>query len=381
MKRFITCLIALVGAPAMAQTTLDITVLPSNNTCSYITGPVTNGATSGHLQATASSSSGNGCGTGTGSGDVTFGPASPLSPQTTSLSGPSGSVNYTFQALNATQCTAAIAGNASGSFTGGSTLCTGTGASTCSNRLVSATASFTNTLSTDVTDTVTLTCQGSGAPSQSVATVLVPHQIVAGNCPSVPGDISSGVASFTQQTGIVSVRSGGDEHLANVDITQWNSLFGAFPGNINTVYYNLPVTNYISLQFQGSNFFSTLPVDWAQPFEMGSSNMQAKVSMTISTTCGDFRPTTGDSTVVKNCMKIGVKTQGLIKGFGNGGDPSSQCVLQDGKPYYFNIINADISQLTSTGGKAITYKDGPGSTCLPLTCEVPIQDNKAGKLP
>ncbi len=377
MKRLIIFCAAFVAAPTMAQTTLDITVPGTGNpVCSYITGPVTNGATPGHLQATATSSSGAGCGTGS-SGNVTFGPASSLSPQSTTVAS-GGSVSYSFEVLNATSCTAAITGAASGSFTGGSTLCSGTGSSTCSNRLVPASASFTNSGSTAVTDTVTLTCTGTSGQAQSVATVQVNGQGQGGGGGScsvvVPGDPSGGVSSYTNQ-GTTTVRIGGDQHNQTSDMTNYVSVFGGFPGNPNTAYDSLPINNYISMAFTPpAGFYANAPIGWYLDYSVGTSFDDTKVSMTISTSCGDFRPTTGTSTVVKNCYKVGVIAQGFLQTFAQG-DPLSQCVLTDGQTYYWNIINANISGLTATGGSAKSYKDGPGSQCTGKSaCSVPLQN-------
>jgi hypothetical protein len=384
MKRFIICLAALIGAPAMAQTTLDITLQYSGNTvCSYATGAVTNGATPGHLQAQASSASGAGCTAGN-SGDVTFGPASPLSPQSTQLSGPTGNVNFSFQALNATSCTAAITGLATGSFTGGSTLCSGTGASTCSNRLVTATASFANTGAGTQNDLVTLTCTGGASgQAQSTATVAVPPKIIGGNCPAVPGDNTAGVTSFTQQ-GTTTVKVGGDQHTITADMTQFSSVLGPFPGRLDIAYDNLNINNYISMQFQApAGFFANapgptakLPQGWYSWLEMGETGDDTKVSMTISTKCGDFLPTTDPaSSVVKNCYVVGAIPFGGIQYYSHWADPASYCVLQDNTTYYFNIISANISNLTSTGGAASSYKLGAGSQCkTKSSCQVPIEN-------
>ncbi|HEX4415887.1 MAG TPA: hypothetical protein VH107_19810 [Lacipirellulaceae bacterium] len=382
MKPIIIFFAAFVSAPVMAQTTtLDITVPGTGNpVCSYITGPVTNGTTSGHLQATATSSSGAGCGTGS-SGDVTFGPALPLSPQTTTVQS-GNAVSYSFEALNATTCTAAITGAASGSFTGGSTLCSGTGASTCNNRLVTASASFTNTGSSNVADTVTLTCTGAAGQAQSIANVTVQPVGLPpppGSCSRViPGDGTSGVHSFTSQ-GTTSIKVGGDQHTITADMSQFASVFGSFPGrNGDIAYDNLPIGNYISLQFSLPSGFvenaPTLPIPYYQwLFMMGETGMDTKVSMSISTSCGDFSPTTiSGSTVVNNCRKVGLKADGGVQFFAEG-DPNSQCVLQDNVTYYLNLINANVTNVTPTGGSAASYRDGPGTHCGgKSTCSVPM---------
>jgi hypothetical protein len=377
MKRLYIFLMALLALPAAAQTTLDITV-PGPATCSYITGPVTNEATPGHLQATATSSSGAGCGTG-GAGNVTFGPASPLSPQATTLPSNTGTVNFSFQALNASTCTATITGAATGSFTGGSTLCSGTGSSTCSNRLVTAPASFTNTGSSSVIDTVTLTCTGTSGQAQSVATVTVPspgQPPPPGSCSTVVnGTGAAGVTRFTSQ-GQATVLVGGHRTPETADMSSFASVFGGFPGRRGDVAYDtLPISNYISMQFSmPSGYVENAPAGYYQYLvSMNLTDDDTRVSMTISTTCGDFSPTTDSgSTVVKNCYKNGVKADGGIQVWAQG-DPATQCILSDLTPYYLNIINADISGVTSSGGSAASYRDGPGSGCAGKSaCSVPM---------
>ena len=376
MKRIYIYSMALTALPAAAaaQTTLDITV-PGSAVCSYATGPVTNEAIPGHLQATATSSSGAGCGTGS-AGNVTFGPASPLSPQATTLPLNTGTVNFSFQALNATTCSAAITGSATGSFTNGNPLCSG---ATACGQLVAAPASFTNTGSAAVTDTVTLTCTGASGQAQSVATVKVPPPGAtgtSGSCPTVvKGDGTSGVTSFISQ-GTTTVLVHGTQTPITADMSSFASVFGSFPGRLGDIAYDtLPITKYISMQFTlPSGFVENAPAGYYQWIEsIGETGDDTKISMTISTKCGDFSPTTDSgSSVVKNCYKTNLKFNGGIQFFAQG-NPATQCVLSDNVPYYVNIINADITNVTSTGGTAASYRDGPGSKCAGLqSCDVPI---------
>jgi hypothetical protein len=387
MKRLIILIAAVVGSPSMAQTTLDITVPGTGQpVCSYITGPVTNETTPGHLQATATSSSGAGCGS-QGVGNVTFGPASPLSPQTSNLAVSTGSVNFSFQALNATSCSAAITGAAAATITSGSLNCTGAG---CSG-LVSAVASFTNTSTTNAaTDTVTLTCTGASGQATSVATVTVPKQgpvQTGGSCPTVvKGDGTAGVTSFGQQ-GSAQLRVGGDQHTITADMTSYSSVFSTtFPGTGTIVYDILPINNYISMQVQApAGFFSGASADWRSKIGVGTTDDDAKASVTISRTCGDFSNPATDpgSSVVPGCYKVGVIAEGGVVFSSPLG--SVQCKLADlptGQYYYFNLINANITNVTSTGGTASSYRDGPGSTCTgQSTCSVPIENGPVSSYP
>src|SRR6185369_16570579 len=95
----------LAGAPAQAQTTIKIT-MPDSSSCVYPTGPVSSNSTAGQLQATATAAgSGAGC-TPIGVGSsVSFVPASPLAPASTTLTSNAAgeSATLTFQAVGATQ--------------------------------------------------------------------------------------------------------------------------------------------------------------------------------------------------------------------------------------------------------------------------------------
>ncbi len=385
MKRFIFLFSAFVGLPVAAQTTLDITV-PGPAVCSYTTGPVTNETTPGHLQATATSSTGAGCGVPGSSGNVTFGPASPLSPQSTNLLTDTGTVNFSFQALNATSCTAAITGAATASFTGGNTLCTG---SACSS-LVSAVASFSNPSTvSSATDTVTLTCTGgTSGQATSIATVNVPKKGTQGNCRVIQADNSvAGLTQFTQQ-GQAQIRVGGDQHTITADMTSYAAVFGTFPSTGQQAFDVMPIANYISMQVQPpAGFFAGASADWWSKIGPGTSNDDTKVSVTISTSCGDFSNPSTDSgsTVVPGCYKVGANAEGGVAFSAAPITGISKCVLADlpaGKSYYFNLINANITNVTSTGGTASSYRDGAGSKCTgQAACSLPIENGPVSVYP
>ena len=288
------CSLLVLPVAASAQS-VKIT-LPDTTTCTYATGQVTNNATPGQLQATATATpTGNGCGTTTSTSPVTFGPAAPLSPALMTLQGNTGTVNFSFQALNATSCTGSITGAAGGAFTNGTTLCSGAGC----NSPVSAPASFTNSGPATVTYNVAVVCTGAGTPATSTAAIVVP--IVNGGGPGCTNpytitSTTSGIANFTRYTGSPSVYYfGAGSNTA--DVTSFDSIFQhAWPGNSNlTADISLPTNRYLAAQFKvpagyiaGYHGQSPLYGDYTLNQSTGSGGTPAAVSMSISTTCGDF---------------------------------------------------------------------------------------------
>src|SRR5450755_2625253 len=159
MRHLFVSTALLLCASASAQTTINVTLPGTQGSCTYTTGPVLSNSIPGQLQATATSFAGAGC--GGGAGGVSFGPASPLTPSAITLPGTSGTVNFSFQPVNATQCTGSITGATGGAFNGSTTLCSG---AAC-NSLVSAPATFTNSSTTaNAVYNVAVTCTGAGSP-------------------------------------------------------------------------------------------------------------------------------------------------------------------------------------------------------------------------
>lgn len=368
---------------ASAQTTLDVTV-PGNTVCSYATGPVTTGSTPGHLQATATGMSGSGCGsTSGGSGGVTFGPASPLSPSTTTtLNNTGGTANFSFQTVNATACTGTITPSTGTSFT--TPFCN---SAVACNGSQSVTASFPANPSTqnDASYTVSVACTGPGSATPVASPVspkvIVSHtSVVQSSCPTINSG-TTGIANFTQWTGnqqVVYYGNGPTGGVHSVNVTSFTSFYqaNAWPGQqIGLIGQpTLPNGKYVSLVFQVPNgYLAGKPDTILGQYSVGSSGYSAPVSMTISTTCGDFsNPTTNPttSTVVPGCYKNKSLSPGGIVWRKTG-----SCALQDGKTYYLNFINADISNLLPNGqGTAISTRN---SQCPAGSCSDPI-DNGPG---
>ena len=331
--------------------------LPDTTTCTYATGQVTSNATPGQLQATSSGTPiGTGC--GNGSSAVTFGPASPLSPSAPTLSSSTGTVNFGFQALNASQCTGSITGASGGAFTNGTVLCN---SSTACSANVSAPASFTNSGTVSATYNVAVTCTASGSTATSNATVTVPPAgTVTAGCTNPPtlASTTSGITNFTQATGTQSVFYFGAGSKA-VDLTSFDSIYWLkWPGNSTlTADFSLSTNKYISAQFKvpagyiagysGSGLYGN--------YAIAQSNVSAPVSMTISTACGDFSSpvTYPTSTVVPGCWKNKLTVGGILQWRAD-----TTCILHDNTTYFLNIINADISALRPGGaGSAASTKN------------------------
>lgn len=371
----------LAGAPAQAQTTIKIT-MPDSSSCVYPTGPVSSNATPGQLQATASANgTGSGCGGPAGSGPVSFGPASQMAPPTVSLpSSPTGeSTSLTFQAVNAVSCTGSITGASGGTISGGSTICSS--ASTCL-ALQTVNVSFPENTSTtgDNVYTVSATCTaagGLGTSSSSVVTVKPKGVVVTGSCPKLVPSATTGITSFVSASTLnVDYNSGGvqakDTSLfSNVFYTSttgelpWPGRYG-----LNTI-ISLPKTKYISMQFTvPANFMtaSNAPANLYGQYTVGETGFAGSgpVSMTISAQCGDFaNPTTGSS-VIPGCWKNKLTSDQPLSW-----TKASSCQLVGGSTYFLNIINADIANLTASGGTATSTA---GSQCLGGSCTVPIKN-------
>ena len=385
MQRLLSLAALCVCATVSAQTVIDVTV-PGNKVCSYTTGPVTSGATAGHLQATATGSTGTGCGSSTPTSTdppVSFGPASPLSPLVATLPNTGGLAGFTFQPINATRCDATVTPST------GVTLVNPICNNTCTgSQSFSPTFPSNPSTTTDVGYTVKVTCTGLGSPtpgvdSPGIAQVTVGHGSGGppDTCPTIPG--SGAITSFTHQTGTQTMTSYGSGSTGSwsADITDLTSIFGtkptssAWPGNSGITADRLAInTNmYVSAVFTvPANYMGSLPTGSSrlgQYLVNNSGFSKAPVSMTISTSCGDFsNPATHPtSTVVAGCYV----NSGTSLVWENPQHASPTCVLQDGQKYYLNIINANVTNVTPTGGTATTTKGATGASCT-SSCTDPI---------
>jgi len=373
LRLLVSAALLLPAVFAQAQTTIKIT-MPDSSTCTYPTGQVSTNSTPGQLQATASAAgTGAGCGGPAGVGSVTFGPASPLAPNSQSLGNGGGTANFNFEVVNATQCNGTIVGPSGGKFaSSGAATATGLCAATgCSGPQTFAATFLGNAGGTDLLNTVTLTCNGASGPAAvSTATVTVLHTVSGGSCATIQASPSG---SFTQWTGNHSVYyySAGSR---TVDVTSFSALFnGTWPGQYGLIAdMSIPATQYVSAQFTvPANYMtaSNVPASLYGKFQVGQSNFSTTLSMTVSTECGDFsNPTSPGSSVVPGCYlnKGGANT--YIRWTNTG----ASCALSDAAPnnvYYLNIINADISNVTHGGGTATSTGN---QACSGSTCSDPI---------
>ncbi|HEX4456287.1 MAG TPA: hypothetical protein VH143_35745 [Kofleriaceae bacterium] len=172
-------------------------------------------------------------------------------------------------------------------------------------------------------------------------------------CATAPVIEGSGqVTSWTRQTGTITVNYYGDGNY-NVDITDFDQVWdpivptAPWPGRYGQL-ADIPLTidKYVSAEF-------TVPVGYfetqAQPlygnYSVGESNASAAVAMTISEHCGDFGQL-APTTIVPACIKNELDPDGAL--WWTGGAGATGCVLEEGKTYYLNIIDADISAFPAT---------------------------------
>lgn len=376
-KLLLSAALLLPGALAQAQTTIKIT-MPDTTTCTYATGQVSSNATPGQLQASATGpGTGAGCGVqGAVGGAVSFGPASPVTATQpnlpSSFPATSGeSTTVTFQAVNAVSCTGSITGAAGGTFPGGSTLCTGAAACAALQTVGVAFPVNSDTAATK-TYTVKATCSDANnqtASSSADITIGKAGQVTAGACPkvipgsgSVPSFVSTGPStSFNYYSGGVQL----------IDPSLFSNIFkSAWPGNFGLfATATLDNNKYISAQFHVPQNYMTAanaPANLYGEYTIGETDASAPVTITISTQCGDFAPPASGSSVVPGCYKNKLVADQFL-----AWTKSSSCALQNDTTYYLNIINADVANLTPTGGTATSTAN---AQCSGGHCTVPVSN-------
>lgn len=227
--------------------------------------------------------------------------------------------------------------------------------------------------------TATSVAASSSGVSPSITTTLASSSTIAsgacGSTPPIPPGSFFTIANsaggyFTHWSGLYNLQfcNGGCTSPQPIDVSKFDAIFQPWPGqNGLIVYTQLPVTKYFSAQF-------TVPAGKLQPnyfgaYRSGETNNQANYSITISATGGDFsNPTQAGSTVIPGCWKNNLSTSGVLQW---NADPSKSCVLTNGKTYYLNFVNADISAVLPNGRGTMTSTKR--ATCTAGTyCVLPI---------
>lgn len=356
-RLIISALLLLSGSWATAQT---VKITTPTGACTYNTGAVkSDPAVPGQLIATSP-----GAGTGVGCAPlggaaVTFGPANPLSPTSATIGNTGGSQSFQFQPANAVTCTATVSGGSNPTFSGGATsLQTCGSAAACAVAQVITPSFAANGTQADIANTVSVTCKDiSNNSALTQSTVTVAHTVVnqggCTNAPIIPSG-TSGISTFTQLSGSVTANyfSGGNRV---VDITDFSAVYGTWPGAVEsqTAAITLPTNKYVSLAFTvPTGYLAGHAGGWGQ-YSLNQSAYSAPVSMTISTKCGDFSNPASDSgsTVVPGCYgNLGTTSSAYVIAWHQSG----LCQLTDGQKYYFNYINADITNAKSDNSGSIT---------------------------
>jgi hypothetical protein len=214
-----------------------------------------------------------------------------------------------------------------------------------------------------------LQCQATGialnSPSTS-ATVTCPNvPPPPTGCTNPPVILSStpGIANYSRLTGIVQVNYFGGGYK-EADATSFDSIYTTWPGNPTlTAAIAVPTNRYLSEQFVvPAGFMEKQPVMYSN-YTINASGFNAGISMSISTSCGDFSaPNQVGSTVVPGCWtnKHGPYTPGPLQWRNN-----LTCILKDGTTYFLNIINADVGSLHpgNTGTAASTSPGKCSGAC------------------
>ena len=217
----------------------------------------------------------------------------------------------------------------------------------------------------------------------TTATVTCPVTPPPTGCTAPPVIASStpGITNFTRMIGTATVNyfSLGNR---SVNITDYGSVYGqipsveTWPGNSGiTAVFQVPTNKYISLQFTvPPGYMAGSPANRSGYWYVNASSYsRAPISATVSTSCGDFSDPLGSvaSTVVSGCYKNKAGGDKWLVVWENPAHVNPTCTLQDGRTYYLNIINADISGVVPKGGSAASTSKSTGSTCT-TTCADPI---------
>lgn len=347
MLRLISLFVLLVPLTVSAQTVIDITSQDGSSVCSYPTNGVSASNTNpGHLTAQLSGTpTGSGCASGSTNNPPTAG--------------------FTYSANGLTVTFTDTSTDSDGSIVSHSWTFGDGGTSTAANP--SHTYGSANTYS--VKETVT---DNGGASASKTQSVTISGGGGGGACPTIPSG-TTGITNFTRWSGNQTVyyygNLGGNK---TVDVTSFDSVYSTWPGQYGLIaQYSLPVNNYVSMAFHVPVNYTTasnVPNPLYGEYTVGETGASAPITMTISTSCGDFsNPSTHPtSTVVPGCYHSLASPGGILL-WRN----TNSCVLSSNKTYYLNLINADTSNVTPGGGGTAT--SSKNSACSSV-CTDPVQN-------
>lgn len=217
------------------------------------------------------------------------------------------------------------------------------------------------------TYTFKLTCSRAGATNTATSS----RSVTVSEQPPTGCIAPQGLRRLT--SGQVRYNATSSYPARTADLTRFEHVFGhdqdngplrPFPGTINlTQRIMLPEDAYVALQFTVPANFNDATQGAYTLEESMVNDRPSKVSITISKSCGDFRPTAAapmNQRCVLNAPNLG---SGLP--WGNVGPLTSRCQLQAGQTYYLNILYASLGDPTTSG-------------CDIASCGAPILNFKAG---
>ncbi|TDR48769.1 hypothetical protein DFR29_101393 [Tahibacter aquaticus] len=213
-----------------------------------------------------------------------------------------------------------------------------------------------------------LTCTKAGAANPATTTRTVTVNSVGG------GETCVAPSGLSRTTSLYVEYNAGPSTGRTVDGTKFEEVFGHntsgstrfFPGtsNLNQRLF-IPRNSYVSLKFTVP---SNLPAQTYGMFRFEETQPQtspARMSMTISKSCGDFA-TTATAPLTNRCVLNDANVtsnNNFMWGYYPGN--ASMCQLVPGETYYLNIVHAGLSAPTT-------------SYCAAGSCGNVVQNQKGG---
>lgn len=210
-----------------------------------------------------------------------------------------------------------------------------------------------------------LTCLSGASSGQPQTQITKTAQVeVIGNNPPPTGSCSAAPAGLTRVLVGTIKNSAGTKFKTNVDVTEWQNVFGynlqdgsvlPWPGlSGNDIKMAMGNHQYWSLKFTvGNNYPFSSSGGWPPPpadpgygpfggFATNQTNTTPDVAWTMSITsdCGDFtQPTSGPDRVCYQEYRNSTGSK-LIWEVKPSGEYADKCTLRRGQTYYLNILPA-----------------------------------------